>query len=479
MGGTTNNWLADMARFHPAAQAVITEGGVLTYKELNRESLNSAAYFATFGIKKEDNVGIFIRHNYGFYIIVTALWNLGAVPVPLNTKLTEAELIQQIENAGIEFLIVDDYYSDMLSGYLTLQKIVYSNHLKWDDQPAVPIPFNADKPALIMHTSGSSGKPKAVVHTFATLEESVKLTDSIGGIASSDIFLASLPFYHIGGFMMPVRALVKGAAVAFPESLQYEDLCESLLSFNPTAASFVPTTLLRFIENSFPPNKGLKYFFLGGGPSENNIVLSGLSKGWPVIKVYGSTETCSMISALKPEEGKINPSSSGKALTGVELKVENGELFIKSPSLFKEYYRNEEETKRKLQNGFYRTGDFAQVDDKGYLYIEARREDLIITGGENVAPYEVEKALKKNELIEDVCVFPMEDVKWGQKVCAAVKLKENAALTAEDLKEFLSIMLSTYKIPKEFYFVAEIPRNEMGKANRPELIKRISGLERK
>lgn len=321
-----------------------------------------------------------------------------------------------------------------------------------------------------MYTSGSSGKPKAVVHTFRTLFESAMLTDSFAHLNRQDVLLASLPLYHVGGFMMFVRALLSGAAVVFPESLQFDDICSSIINFDPSIISIVPATLLNFNEKSFQLNGKLRHAFIGGGPASDELILDGIKRGWPLVKVYGSTETCSMVTALLPNEMKIKPGSAGKPLSNVECKIENEELLVKSPTLFTGYYKNEIETKKKLTAGFYRTGDFVHIDKEGYIYIESRREDLIISGGENVSVKEVESAIKLNELIEDVCVFPFEDIRWGQMVCAAIVLKEYNSITGERIKEYLNGLISSYKIPKIIVIIENIPRNEMGKIKRGELV---------
>ena len=471
--GNTHHWLYDQAQAKPLNHAVITEDESLSYKELHRKSLNAAGYFSSFDIGANENIGILYRHNYNFYVIVNALWLLGAVPVPLNTKLTVAELSAQIKHAGIKHLIVDEYNDNLFNSPEVLGKITYSHNSKGDNLSVTNSPLHLDKPALLMYTSGSSGKPKAVIHTFTSLLESVKIIDSFASLSEHDVLLASLPLYHVGGFMMLVRAILTGASVAFPESLQFEDICDSIANLNPSLLSIIPTTLLRMCENEIKPNNKLRYAFLGGGPSSENTISEGIKKGWPVVKVYGSTETCSMVTALAPHEATFKPNSSGKAMLNVQLKIKDDELLIKSLSLFKEYYNDKAVTHDRVVDGYYHTGDFANIDKDGHLYIEARREDIIVSGGENISVMEVETAIKQIEFVDDVSVFPYEDLKWGQIVCAVIKLKKGGSLTSLDVKEFLTGLISSYKIPKKIVFIDEIPRTEMGKTIRMELIEAI------
>jgi o-succinylbenzoate---CoA ligase len=469
----TTCWLFEKAQSRPSAPAVITEDKTITYKELYREALSSAGYFAYSGIAKNDNVGILYRHNYGFYAIVNALWIIGAIPVPLNTKLTPTELAAQIKNADIKYLIVDEYNSDLPGSLDVSQKIVYSHNFKSGDLLPANAPLSAARTALIMHTSGSSGKPKAVVHTFGSLYESVKLTDSLTQLNQHDVLLASLPLYHVGGFMMMIRALLAGASVAFPESLHHDDVCSAIIDFNPSILTIVPTMLLRFNETSFKPNSKLRHTFIGGGPAADNLVLEGVEGGWPLIKVYGSTETCSMVTAVASDGMKNKPGTAGRAMPNVELKIVDEELVIKSPSLFKEYFNNKAETLGKLVNGYYHTGDFGHIDADGYLFIESRREDIIITGGENVSVTEVETVIKQYELIDDAAIFPVDNEEWGQIVCAAVVLKEKGSATSEEIKDYLKGLISSYKIPKIIIILNAIPRTELGKVKRSELVEII------
>jgi o-succinylbenzoate---CoA ligase len=261
--------------------------------------------------------------------------------------------------------------------------------------------------------------------------------------------------------------------VAFPESLKFESITSSLNEYNPTIISIVPTTLLRFNEKKIAPNKNLRYAFLGGGPAYDDVIINAGLLGWPIVKVYGSTETCSMVTALPIGEIEGRPSCAGKYFDGVILRIKNEELTIETPSLFKEYYKDEIETRNKIKNGEYFTRDFGWIDKDGYLYIESRREDIIISGGENISAKEIESVIKQNDSVEDTSVIPINDRKWGQIVCAVVQFKKGYEINKEELIAFLSCRIASYKVPKKFIFIDKIPRNEIGKINRKELLELI------
>ncbi len=238
----------------------------------------------------------------------------------------------------------------------------------------------------------------------------------------------------------------------------------------------MPTTLDSLLKENVSPNKNLKYVFLGGGPSQTELITEAVKKSWPIVKVYGSTETCSMITALHPDEIKSKSDSSGKLIGQNKIKIMSknkndfGEVAVFSKSLFKEYYNDQSTTNNKLKNGWYLTGDFGRIDNEDYLYIESRRDDLIISGGENITSYEVESAIKKHPFVKDVFVFALQDKTWGQIVCAAIV---SETISEDVIKDFLKEKIASYKIPKRFFIVNEIPRNEMGKANRTELLKQL------
>lgn len=490
------HWLCQQSDLIPEKQTIITADKSISYNEFYAECLRMCDYLNKFGINEKDHVGILFGHSYKFFVIVNALWLICAIPVPLNTRNTTKEIQNQLNQADINFLIIDDISNSQFS-ILNFQNTIFlSKDSKDQAQSAKFNPqhskFNILNSALIMFTSGSSGKPKAVVHNFKSLFESVKNLNSIANLSSSDLWLASLPLYHIGGFMILIRALLSGGSITFPKSLKHVDILRCIRKDNPTHISFVSTTLARILEDEFVPPKNLKYAFLGGGPVSSELCKQATNNNWPIVKVYGSTETCSMVAALFPNEANKKPDSVGKVLGTNKIRIkymskiksmstydtvdlyssgEVGEIDVSSQSLFTEYYNNKVTTDNVLKNGWYNTGDYGWLDEEGYLYISSRREDLIITGGENVNVHDVETVIKTISGIEDAYLFALKDDVWGQIVCAAIVSKVKTEL---EITNFLKDKIGGYKIPKQFFFVENIPRNEMGKVNRSKLMSMIN-----
>jgi O-succinylbenzoic acid--CoA ligase len=473
------NWLLEQSKKYGQKPAIIYGESSLSYSYLFEQSARLSAALLQKGILPGDKIAVLLKHSPEFIFTINALWLVGAIPVLINTRNTFEEIEYQTEFTDAKFLLAD------LSGIDKVKSIKSAGVLLINELYLSRIPeniisnFDLNNTALILFTSGSTRKPKTVVHTFNNLYQSVLLTHSFSPLSESDIWLGSLPFYHIGGFMIIIRSLISGATLTLPETTGYIDIIDALVKYNPTHVSLVSTTLKQLIDNKAIPNQNLKQLYLGGGHLDTALCSLAINNGFPIVKVYGSTETCSMVSALSTEDFSGKPESVGKPLGDTEIKIadnngsflesyKQGEIFIRSKSLLKEYFSDTNESNKKLTDGYYRTGDFGWLDNEGFLHIELRREDLIVTGGENVNPKEVEQFIIQLPSIIDTYVFAEPDETWGQIICAAIVT--NSGITANELKEQLRNMMASFKVPKKFYFLEKIPRNDLGKVEKEELI---------
>jgi O-succinylbenzoic acid--CoA ligase len=217
------------------------------------------------------------------------------------------------------------------------------------------------------------------------------------------------------------------------------------------------------------PDKNIKSTLVGGGFIDDELMFHASKEGWNPIRVYGSSETCSFITAANAKEIESKPNTVGKSLKNCELKISiEGEILIFSNSLFKGYLTEDFKIEKSFVNNFYASGDIGYLDNDGYLFIEAKRTDLIITGGENVNPFEVENQILKIDGVQEVCVFPESDKEWGQIIAAAIVTKRN--LSDKEVIEFLRGRLSGYKIPKKFYFTDSLPKISIEKIDRKKII---------
>jgi len=450
--------------------ALIKSNALVSYQTLFSTSYRLAKSFARNGIKKNNYVPLLIEDDQRFIVTIIAIWSLGAIPVPLNIKLIESEINSIINDYDFKFFITDNkssfYYSKNQLMIIDLSEITIDD----DKTLTFSIP-KLEQEAVVIFTSGSTGRPKGVVHTFSSLINSITNSNEILNHKEKDRWLASLPFYHIGGFQIICRSLFYGCSMILPESLQINDLAKSINGLNPTHLSLVSTQLERLIHHKVNPNESLRISLIGGGFVDDELMFEAEKLGWKPFRVYGSSETASMVSAISSNEIISKPQSLGKPFNNVEIKIsDDSEILIKSNSLFKKYLDNEKETSFKLINGFYHSGDLGFIDDDGYLFIEARRTDLIVTGGENVNPIEVEKALLQIPFIKDVCVFPKQNKTWGQIVACAV-IVDDTSINEKMIKEMLKQKLAGYKIPKQFYFTDSLPRTSLGKLEREKIKK--------
>jgi O-succinylbenzoic acid--CoA ligase len=471
--------------------AILKRDSSISYNELFQKSKTIAGFLSKHKIHKDNYVPLLIDDQIKFIELVVALWYLGAIPVPLNTKLLDDEIISILDDHDFKFLVTDSrnnfgvsFESLSLSGKEnkirvshkdtkspSFTKIVLpeSNSYLFDAAD-YPIP-DINKEAVVIFTSGSTGRPKGVVHTFSSLINSIENGNNILNHTDSDRWLASLPFYHIGGFQIICRSFYYGCSIILPQSLQINDLTKSITDFNPTHISLVSTQLERLIHQKVKPDESLRVSLIGGGFVNDELMIEADKLGWKPFRVYGSSETASMVTAISANEIISKPQSVGKPFKDAKIIISNeSEILIQSNSLFKKYLDDEKETASKLIDGFYHSGDLGFVDADGYSFIEARRNDLIVTGGENVNPIEIEKAFLQFPFIKDACVFPKQNKTWGQIVACALVVTDSS-IDIKSIKEKLKLILTGYKIPKEFYFVDELPRTSLGKLEREKIKK--------
>lgn len=465
-----------------SSKALISTSDIYTFNQLRQKALAVASYYKSQKISSGDRVGILGHNDVDFVINILALWQISAVPVPFNLRLNDSEIDEQLNLSNcLTILVQKELNRKVLS---KSKKVIEYPIIVNDDNTFIgKDELEADDPAVIIFTSGSTTKSKGVILSFNNLFNSAVNSNQLLRYTHSDRWLASLPFYHIGGFSTITRSLLFGIPLIIPDSLSLEDLTESLNKWQPTYISLVAAQLKKIVDEGIFPNPELKNCLIGGGFSDMELITKAYELGWPVNIVYGSTETSSFVAALLKDEINFKPNSVGRAvptnriqisdIDGNELKpFEIGEITVQSNSLMLGYI-DESETKRVIKNGFYCTDDIGYVDEEGYLYIEGRKNYLISTGGENVNPIEIEKALLEHPLIEEAAVFPLKDREWGEIIAAAVVLKSNLSKPSYDeLIIFLQERISGFKIPKRIFFEDQLPKTELGKIEKDKLINR-------
>ena len=430
----------------------------------------------TISIPKElirsDYVALLCRNNKYFIEHLIAIWLEGLIPVPLNYQLKEKQIKEMLESIDCNLALVDTEFkkefNSICNSVLSFDELETKNSTQ---------EIKRNETALVLFTSGSTSFPKAVSLSHNNFESHFSSANFEFLFSQADNWLTSLPFYHIGGFAIIMRALFSKAKLSLIDNFKIDAIIDSLIKYNPSHISIVPTQLFYLVKNNIQPNTNHKIMFLGGGPCDEKLLKSALQLGWNIVKVYGSTETCSMVSSvnLRTFPNKLN--SSGRMFSGNRIKIisstgkildqsESGEIVISSSAIAKGYLNSDNSAFGMNQ---YSTKDLGFIDEDGFLYIEMRREDLIVTGGENVNPAEIEMIVKKNlKYVDDCKVFGINDLKWGQRICAAVKSTDKD-LDETQIREQLKALLPSFKIPKSIKILKEFPTNDMGKLNVNEL----------
>jgi len=464
---------------HPA---IITSRETISYKQLNDHITAVAAYLNSVGVGKHSTAAILSRNTPEYVVYLFALWHLNACVIPLNAKLLDDELTGITDFSDADFLFCDIKENRNISSEIkrrTLDLPLNENE-PFDAPPVIP-----EKISLVMFTSGVTGKPKGVMHSLADLINSADNSQTLLKQSDQDRWLASLPFYHIGGLSIIIRAFRFGSTLVIPDSLKITDLISSFDNLRPSLASIVSTQLKRLLESDWRPGKELRNILLGGGFTDHLLIKEAISRGCKISNVYGSTETSAFVAAGTFEKVLHKPLTVGKALGDNKISIvddyfkqvsrgNSGEILVEGNTLFHGYYKDVETTRSKLKEGKFLTGDIGYIDNDGDLFVEARRTDLIITGGENVNPIEVENVLNNITGVYDSCVFALPDKEWGHIVAAAIVA--DLHLSLDEITKFMKGKVSGYKIPKKVFAVEKIPKTSLGKIMREKVKEEIENL---
>lgn len=478
-----NDWLQHCADENPDKIALQMANKYFTFDELNQSSMNAAAYFWRCGIRKDHRVFLIGSNSAHYVIALTALWKLGAVPVPINTRLLPKQIEEEFVFSKSSFIIFLDNEHAEFSEISDKQIITYSESNFDGSIPVVELPQS--NTALVMFTSGTTSKPKGVIHSFENLFNSAQRFFEVSGKTENKSWLASLPFYHIGGLNIITRSLIGRSKLIIPKSLSQTDIEFSINNFRPSYISLVTTTLKRMLdkEYKFPPETEM--VFLGGGPLDPQLSKKAVETGIHLYHVYGSTETCSMVIIAKEEDIKEYPAAAGRPMKNCDITILNsdgtkakpgiyGDICIKTDSIFDAYLFDEKSYQSYFHGDFFKSGDLGTINENGLLFVDTRKDSIIISGGENINTVEIETAILKTGGIEDAVVIGIQDEKWGQTAAALIQPGKNVSISSELLISMLKKELPSFKIPKKIIFTNKIPRTELGKINREAAIKIIT-----
>lgn len=461
----TQNWLLKQAATQPNQIAIDDGNERLSFAELKKqvEVLVGKIDRLNPGLR----VGLLATNTLMSYKLALAIMCSGRTIVWLNWRLAGEELERQIKDSGLQLCLVENslWRSGMTNPFKSYSAFLITNA---DPGELIPV-FKSDWVASIMYTSGTTGKPKGVLQTFGNHFYSAVSSALNLGLSSADKWLCVAPIFHISGFSIIMRGLIYGMTVRLVEKFRAEEIERILANETVTIMSVVPFMLKKLIQQQNKTNthynSAFRCMLLGGGTIDRETLEICLQRSIPVVQCYGMTETCSQIVALRSADALLKLGSVGQPLFSTQLKLsKDSEILLKTPALTPGYLNLPDKLLSKMIDGWYRTGDIGHLDKEGYLYIDGRADEMLISGGENIFPQEVEQVYQRYPQINEVAVVGQNDSVWGQVPVAFVV--SDRRLSTTKLMNYGYEHLARYKVPQHYIFVSELPKNASGKIRR-------------
>ncbi len=470
-------WLWERAHLDPEGLALRFESRDLTFAQLATESEGTAMRLAALGLRAGDRVAILMESSVRTVELIHAAQRLGIVLIPLNTRLTAAEIGVLLDASDPGALIYDSRFLNAIGGLRPERFRAVESTAEFDSTPLAPIPpltpLDRDAALTIIFTSGTTGTPKGAVLTNGNHFASALASRENLGAMPSDRWLDPLPLYHVGGLSILFRSVLDGSAVVLHRGFDAHAANQSIREDRITLLSAVSTMLARMLDDNRGQNySGPRCVLVGGGPVAPELVSRATWMGMPVAPTYGLTETASQVVTAAQPDAIRKPGSCGRPLSGNQIKIVDpdecgrGEIAVRGPSVMAGYFRAEAETRAVLRDGWLHTGDIGHFDNDGFLYIDDRRADLIVTGGENVYPAEVEAVLTSHPAVAEAAVYAAIDPDWGHRVAAAIVVRAGFQADTQELRAWCLPRLARYKIPTIFAFLDALPRTASGKIRR-------------
>jgi O-succinylbenzoic acid--CoA ligase len=472
----------------------VADGRSWTFAELDSHATRVARQLASAGASAGDRVATLLHGGAMPAVLAHAVLRLGATLVPLNVRLSDVELAWQVGDAGARVLLIEGRTATLAARARDEQPEIATVSVDAVDG----VPLLADLPEAdvslrlahepsavhsIIYTSGTTGRPKGAMLTVDNFWWNATGSALNLGTHADDRWLACLPLFHVGGLSILLRSAIYGITAVVHDGFDAEAVNRAIDDERITIVSVVAVTLQRMLDahgdRPYPPT--LRCVLLGGGPAPRSLLERCAALGVPVVQTYGLTETASQVVTLAPEDALAKLGSAGKPLYPNELRIAAddgadamagtaGEILVRGPVVMAGYFGRPDASGRAIVDGWLHTGDVGYLDAEGYLYVLDRRDDLIVTGGENVYPAEVEAALLAHPSVAEAAVIGVSDERWGQRVVAVVRLTDGADGAEDALRAHCRARLGGYKVPSEIRVVAEaLPRTASGKLRRAAL----------
>jgi fatty-acyl-CoA synthase len=485
--------IARNAAFTPDKPAIIFDSEALSYRALHdRIEAAARALKAEFRVGRGDRIAILSLNRPDYLVLLYACARLGAMLVPLNWRLAVAEQLFILSDASVKVLVLEQAFAAILPGLekqLPTTRVIgldfapprghaFGTLLAQANGDGRHPPIDLSCPLLIVYTSGTTGRPKGAVLRQEALLWNAVMSQHMHGLTSDDHVLTVLPFFHVGGLnIQTTPALQFGATVTILSRFTPEATFAAIKQFRPTLTVLVPAIIQAMTDHPDWPAAdltSLKAVSTGSTIVPAHLIERLVARGVPVLQVYGSTETCPVAIYTRLGSDLSRKGSTGLAglcceaavidHAGHELPADMpGEIVVRGPNVFFEYWGNAEATREALHDGWYRTGDIGRRDEDGYFWVHDRKKNLIISGGENIYPAEVERVLLEHPDVVECGVIGRPEPKWDEVPVAYVIRRGGCSIEAEDLKAHVLTQLARFKVPREIVFVDDLPRTALGK----------------
>jgi len=503
MKPTIGNILTKSAHEFPDKVAIICDGKQVKYRELNSRVNQLTHGFLYSGIGKNSRIAILMYNSVELVEIYFALAKAGITGIPLNFRLTVPELYYIIEDSDATTLIIGEEFESTLDQlrprlskakhFITVgkepQKVEEFYNLYHNQSNREPdIKVKAEDESFIIYTSGTTGKPKGVIlthknHIWNTINYTIAYQ-----MEESDVELALTPMFHSSTMGRIFAYIFTGATFITSKRFDPVQAMELITKCKVTSITQTPTmyaALLNLKDKDCYHTDTVKRIVTGAAPASPEMKgeIAQLFPRAGVFDLYGLTEASPGVTILKPNSPPDKIASVGKPMMSVKIKIvgengrelpsgETGEIVCRGPNVMKGYYNNSASTKEVLREGWLYTGDVGIIDRNGYLYLTGRKKELIVSGGDNIYPAEIETVLHRHPLILEAAVIGVPDEYWGESVKAIVVTKSGKAIDEQEVIEYCKSRLASYKKPKSVDFIDALPKNAAGKVMKDELLKR-------
>ena len=471
----------------PDATALESAEGTWSFAALADRARRAAGYLSTTASAGSSPIALLMNGDAKFAAWFHAIALTGRPALPLNLRLTTSELARQLEHARAACLLGEAGDARLEELRVRLPDVPVIEAPPLDTLPAGgqqrgPRPVDGDEILAVLYTSGTSGRPKGACLTWNNFLASARAAEDRLGAAVHRRWLACMPLFHVGGLSILMRSVLFGGAVRLQPRFDPAAVSDALDGGDIAAISLVPTMLSRLLAHrgARAAPGGLEVLLLGGAAAAPGLVARALAVGYPVCPTYGLTEATSQVATAAPPRTGAREPSPVLPVLGTEVRIvaqgrdagpgTEGEIVVRGATVMRGYLHDDAANARALRDGWLHTGDLGYLDVAGGLHVLDRRDDLVVSGGENVYPVEVEAVLLEHPAVEDAGVAGMPDADLGARVVAWVVLRPGCSASVDSLQRHCRERLAGFKLPREFRFVTALPRNAAGKLQRRRLV---------